>query len=453
MLLRFFGLNEDPFGVTPAPRFLYSSHTHREALASLKYGLQTNRGFTALIAPPGLGKTTLLYHFLNDIRPVARSVFLFDIDAECSPRELIGAILRDLGITPAATATGMHDQLNQVLLEESRAGRTVVIVVDEAQNLSESALETLRLLSNFETPRAKLLHIVMAGQLQLLDKLTEPSLVQLRQRITTFCRIDPFSAEETRDYICHRLTIAGYRGEALFSNESLDRIYAASGGIPRTINNLCFNALSICRALNQKQVAPGMVEEAIADLHLDAAPKAAAAVPIPSVEEIPLFSRPERESRESKRQTMVAVAALCASILAIVGFAEIRAHQLPPAPAPASVNTKVPTGSAVVPGLPQTVPLPAPESTQPPSNAPAVPVTSTARPFKVKVARHYTLRDVAMQYLGEFDEKRLREIQALNPELTDPDHLLAGQSIWLPGPPRTNLAQSEITPSDPRSIP
>src|SRR3954471_2806040 len=176
MLLRFFGLNEAPFGVTPEPRFLYPSRTHREALASLKYGLQANRGFTAMIASPGLGKTTLLYTHLNDIRAFARSVFLFDVDGDCSPRELIGSILSDLGITPAPTAAGMHDQLNKVLVEESRAGRTVVIVIDEAQNLSAAALETLRLLSNFETPRAKLLHIVLAGQLQLLDKLEQASL-------------------------------------------------------------------------------------------------------------------------------------------------------------------------------------------------------------------------------------------------------------------------------------
>src|ERR1017187_6587396 len=118
MLLEYFGFREDPFGVTPDPRCLYPSHTHREALASLQYGFHFNRGFTAIIAPPGMGKTTLLFRFLEDIWESARSVFLFDIDAECEPREFVGYILRDIGITPAQSSSEMHDQLYCALVKE-----------------------------------------------------------------------------------------------------------------------------------------------------------------------------------------------------------------------------------------------------------------------------------------------------------------------------------------------
>jgi type II secretory pathway predicted ATPase ExeA len=268
MQCRYFGLNEDPFGVTPDPRFLYYSHTHREALASLKYGSYSNRGFTALIAPPGMGKTTLLIRFLNDIRDSSHSVFLFDIDAQCEPRELIGRILRDIGIVPGQTGAAMHEQLNSVLVADARARRNFVIVIDEAQNLSEDALEVVRLLTNFETPRAKMVQIVLAGQPQLADKLMRPSLVQLRQRISTVCRLSPFSREETRAYIDHRLRLAGYAGSPLFSENALNLIAEASQGIPRAINNLCFNSLSICYALGNKKVCDWMVAEVIADQDL-----------------------------------------------------------------------------------------------------------------------------------------------------------------------------------------
>jgi general secretion pathway protein A len=268
MLLRYFEFREDPFGATPDPRCLYPSNTHREALASLKYGFYSNRGFTSLIAPPGMGKTTLLFRFLEDIRESARTVFLFDIDPECEARELVCHILRDIGVTPGPTSADMHEQLNSVLVAEALAGRKFVVVIDEAQNLSEAALEMVRLLTNFETPQAKLMQIVLAGHPQLDDKLRKPSLVQLRQRISTFCRLEPLSEKQVTAYINHRLNLVGYTGAPLFTKDALILITKASRGIPRNINNICFNALSICCALKGKQVDASMVSEAIADLQM-----------------------------------------------------------------------------------------------------------------------------------------------------------------------------------------
>ena len=174
MFLQYFGFQQDPFGATPDPRCLYLSGTHREALASLEYGFLSNRGFTAMIAPPGMGKTTLLCRFLENARGAARTVFLFDIDAECEPREFVAYILRDIGITPAQTSSEMHEQLTEALAKENRAGRKFVVVIDEAQNLSDAVLERVRLLTNFETSRGKLMQVVLSGQPQLSDKLMQP---------------------------------------------------------------------------------------------------------------------------------------------------------------------------------------------------------------------------------------------------------------------------------------
>ena len=268
MLLQYFGFREEPFGVSPDPRCLYLSRAHREALESLENGFYSNRGFIAMIAPPGMGKTTLLFRFLEDTRETARSVFLFDIDASCEPRDFVAYILRDIGITPGRTNSVMHQQLSGALVKETQAGRKFVVVIDEAQNLSDAVLERVRLLSNFETSRGKLIQIILSGQAQLSDKLLKASLVQLRQRISAICRIEPLTAEETVPYIDYRVKLAGYDGKPLFTEDAFKLITEASHGTPRTINNLCFNALSLCYALKSKRVDGSMVAKAIADLHL-----------------------------------------------------------------------------------------------------------------------------------------------------------------------------------------
>ncbi len=424
-MLRYFGLTDNPFGVTPEPRFLYPTGTHREALASLKYGFYSNRGFTALVAPPGLGKTTLLHAFLAEIRATARTVYLFNIDGQCSPKELIGSVLRDLGIAPASDASELYNQLNASLAEEARAGRIVVVVVDEAQNLSEAALELLRTLSNFETASAKLIHIVMAGQPQLSEKLMQPNLVQLRQRITTVCHIDPLSSEETRAYIEHRLQLAGYQGRPLFSEEAISLIAAASGGTPRTINTLCFNSLSICRALNEKQVTGSMVEEAVADLELIRKAGEGIAVSSEAVAEKTLPENEEERGARLGRPWSLAAAAVLLLLAAVswLGFSGLRAGQSHPIP---------PAQAAVSKPLPATAASPQAANIE----TPGVPTPAHgAEPFQVRVARHETLRDIALKYLGEFDGKRLQEIRALNPKLNNPNHIVPGQTIWLPGPP------------------
>src|SRR6202140_429634 len=194
MYLEFYNLKEQPFGVTPDPRFLYLGESHREALASLFYGIESDRGFVALIAQPGLGKTTLTFQMLEKLQQASRTVFLFQ--TQCNAKELFHYLLNGLGIdAEGMELVSMHNKLNQILSQEMLPGRRFVLAIDEAQNLDWGGLEAIRLLSNFETSRDKMLQILLIGQPQLAEKLASPELEQLQQRISVFARLEPLDSE------------------------------------------------------------------------------------------------------------------------------------------------------------------------------------------------------------------------------------------------------------------
>ena len=441
MLLQYFGFQEDPFGATPDPRYLYLSKTHREAMASLKFGFFSNRGFTAMIAPPGMGKTTLLFRFLEDIRKSARTVFLFDIDSECEPREFVGYILRDLGITPGKGSAEMHEQLSCALAKETRAGRKFVVVIDEAQNLSDAVLERVRLLSNFETSQGKLMQIVLSGQPQLAEKLMQPSLVQLRQRVSTICRIDPLSSEETVAYIEYWLKQAGYVGEPLFTKDALKLITEAGHGTPRTINNLCFNALSLCRAMKSKQVNGSMVAEVVADLQL--VPQSGASIGATSevADEQYYESEDEKEPKRLLKRLLLAAAALVVLCVAgMLGLAGLRTL-------PHSTNDERSLDQKALPAR-----VTAPVATDTAETKVTEPAQNPME-FEITVQPDQRLQDISVQYLGGFDLQRLHQIQALNPKLTDPDHIEIGQRIWLPGAPPAPVTRNPTFPTGERKLP
>jgi general secretion pathway protein A len=268
MFLDFYGLREQPFGVTPDPRFLYLSPTHREALASLFYGIDAERGFLALIAKPGMGKTNLLFQLLQQFRSKARTAFVFQ--TQCTSREFMRFLLLELGCEVSADQdlVTMHELFHRCLLQEAHAGRRFIVVVDEAQNLEPSVLETIRLLSDFETPQAKLLQIVLSGQPELADKLSRPSLRQLRQRVSLLSTLSPLPAEEVARYMNHRLRAAGSQDGALFTAAAVKMIAELSEGIPRNINNIAFSALSMGCALRQKTIDVGVIQQVAADFDL-----------------------------------------------------------------------------------------------------------------------------------------------------------------------------------------
>ena len=268
MFLDFWKLREQPFGVTPDPRYLYFSPGHREALATLFYGIETGRGFLSLIAQPGMGKTTLLFQLLRRWKGYVHSAFLFQ--TQCNSRDLIRYLLADLGLNnEGKDIVRMHSQLNDFLFRETKAGRRVVVFIDEAQNLSDPVLETVRLLSNFEAPDRKLLQIILAGQLEFGQRLSNPGLAQLRQRIAVRARLDPLSAPEVVRYVNHRLQVAGHKGPDLFTPGSLELVADLSGGIPRVINVLCFNALSFGFAVRCPRIDSAIIREAAMESALD----------------------------------------------------------------------------------------------------------------------------------------------------------------------------------------
>jgi general secretion pathway protein A len=267
-VLSFYGLPQQPFDVTPDPAYLYFSPSHRDALVSLKEGIEHFRGFMVLAAEPGMGKTTLLNKLMDELSNTAQVVFLFQ--TQCSPRELLCFILNELEVDHAGMdIVAMHRALNQTLLEEMLRGRRFVLIVDEAQNLQEPVLETIRLLSDFETTHSKLIQIVLAGQPQLADRLRKPGLVQLRQRIAILSSLKSLSAAQTGEYVAHRLRACGWSGSVIFTPDALAQIAESSEGVPRRINNLCFNALLAGFHRREEIISAEIVKEVAEKLNLD----------------------------------------------------------------------------------------------------------------------------------------------------------------------------------------
>ncbi len=267
LLYEQFGFRENPFGVTPNPKFLYESRTHSEAKASLVIGLECGVGFQALIASPGMGKTTLLFHVLQRFEQVAHTALLFQVHG--SSADFLRYLLSELGETHVPSdVAGIQNAINEFLIRQQHSGRTVIIVVDEAQNLDIEVLEALRLLSNFETASEKMLQIILAGQPQLAQTLAKPELGQLRQRISMFTTLAPFGREDTANYIEHRLRRAGYAGEALFTPSAVQAVWRHSSGIPRNINTLCFNALLLTHSTERKQIDGDAIAEVVRDRDL-----------------------------------------------------------------------------------------------------------------------------------------------------------------------------------------
>jgi general secretion pathway protein A len=283
--LNFYGLREQPFGVTPDPRYLYLSAAHKEAFASLYYGIEANRGFLGLIAKPGMGKTTILFHLLEKFRTTARTAFLFQ--TQCNSREFMRYLLAELGYEgDSQDFVRLHEEFNRRLLQEARAGNRLIVVIDEAQNLDASVLETVRLLSDFETPRAKLMHIILSGQPELADKLASPGLAQLRQRVSILHGLEPLPSWEIKSYIEHRMKIAGYEGEPVFTPDAYEAIADFTEGIPRNVNNFCFNALSLGYATQKKLIDLDTVKEVISDLDITKLTTAGARMREPEVEPV-----------------------------------------------------------------------------------------------------------------------------------------------------------------------
>jgi TonB family protein len=272
--LRHFGFRESPFGVTPNPEFLFSSRMHLNALQSMIQSIESNLGFTVLLGDPGMGKTTLVLQLLTQYRDSARTAFIFQ--TQCKRYELLRYLASELELpVMKRDEVSLHRRLKEMLVDEARAGRKVLIFIDEAQNLQHSSLEAIRLLSDFETARAKLLHIVLSGSARLGEMLLTPELSQLAQRISTVCRLGPLNPEEVNSYINFRLRVAGCKvAESLFSPESLTEAAEQSEGVPRVVNSICYRALSLAYSIGERRVSAMQVRQAARDLDLSRSPGA-----------------------------------------------------------------------------------------------------------------------------------------------------------------------------------
>jgi general secretion pathway protein A len=267
-----FGLAEPPFSVSPDPRFFYANPVYQEALATLHYGIEARKGFVIITGEAGTGKTTLLRMLMHNLDAAIHTAFIFN--PRLSFTALLRFILSDLGIeNPAKDRLKLMEQLNVYLIEQLRKGHTVALLVDEAQALSDEILEELRLLSNLETDRAKLIQIVLMGQPELEGKLDQDELRQLKQRVALRCRLLPLSQHEVGLYIDSRLKTAGYEGKELFAPDAVEKITHYSNGIPRLVNMICDNALVIASAASKKHVSAEMIEEVARDLKLTGQPR------------------------------------------------------------------------------------------------------------------------------------------------------------------------------------
>jgi len=261
----FYGFVAPPFSLNPDPRFLFLSQQHREALAGLMYAVSDAKGFAVLIGEIGTGKTTLVHTLLSEFGKRAKSAFVFN--PGMSRRDLYRYLLAEFRLEAQPSIEAATRKLREFLLEQFRDGQRVVVVMDEAHALSVELLEEVRLLCNFETSQAKLIQVLLVGQPELAERLAQPALRQLRQRVAVRLELRPFTFGETIDYVSSRLQTAG-RAERLFTEGGLASLYRYSGGSPRLINVLCDTALLSGFAHDQPHIDSRMIRRAARSLML-----------------------------------------------------------------------------------------------------------------------------------------------------------------------------------------
>ncbi len=266
MYEQFFGFTEKPFSVTPDTKYFFPSEKHEEALNNLLFAILERKGFAVITGEIGSGKTTVWHKMLN--RLVRGTKIGLIINTHLTPKQMMMAILEEFEVPYKDTwpKVKMLAALHRFLLEQISLGFNVVLVIDEAQNLNASTLEEVRMLSNLETEKEKLIQIILMGQPELRDILALPELEQLRQRIAVYYHLDPLTEEETRNYIAHRLKVAGSNGAVIFDDSALSKIYTYSGGVPRRINAICDRALLTGFIREQKTISAQIIDEVVCEI-------------------------------------------------------------------------------------------------------------------------------------------------------------------------------------------
>ena len=276
MYERFYNLRERPFALSPDPEYLYLSRVHREALDSIRYGIESRAGFIVITGDIGAGKTTLLQTILQRLDD--RTVVARLVNTTLEPRELLEAILLEFGLdTTGKSKPVLLRDLGQFLVKQRTEGRRPLLVVDEAQNLSAAGLEEIRLLSNLETEKSKLLQILLAGQPNLRDAIASPNLEQFRQRVAVSYHLTPLDVQETGAYIHSRLDHAAIGAPPRFPADAAELVHRRSGGVPRIINVICDAALVFGYAEERRQIDLSLIQDVVAELELTGVLQAATA--------------------------------------------------------------------------------------------------------------------------------------------------------------------------------
>lgn len=265
MYNEYYGLIRSPFEMTPDPSFLYMGEAHREGLATLVYAVNSGKGFVMLTGEVGTGKTTLLHALLSQLDSSTNSAFIFN--PRLDPMGFFRMLFEELGVGPACDSKAEYLlALNQYLIDKLAANERVLLIVDEAQNLSTEMLEEIRLLSNLETPTSKLIQIMLVGQPELQDLIDQPELRQLRQRISLRHHLRPFDEGEVTEYVNERLNKAGYTGRGIFKKKAIRELYYVTEGTPRMINNVCDGALLLGYARQETSLGADAIREVAHDL-------------------------------------------------------------------------------------------------------------------------------------------------------------------------------------------
>ena len=270
MYAAYFGLKENPFSLSPEPRYLFLSEQHRDALNCMIYGIKEKKGFVLISGDIGIGKTTICRSLINLLDDSVETALIFN--TAISDLDLLETVIGEYGIaiiSGSKTKKNYIDVLNDFLLRNFAAGKTAVLVIDEAQNLSHGVLEQIRMLSNLETETEKLIQIILIGQPELSNTLMLPALRQLNERITVRYALKPLSPREVREYIQHRLTIAQGPGSLKFTKGAFNLIYTFTEGIPRRINALCDRALLIAYTKNVSKIDRKIVKLAVHDIGIN----------------------------------------------------------------------------------------------------------------------------------------------------------------------------------------
>jgi len=267
MYSKFFGFKDKPFNVTPDTKFFFHSEKHEEALNSLVFAVMDRKGFAVVTGDIGSGKTTVWHQMLNQLGSDTKTALI--TNPSLTPKQMIMAILDEFEVVykDRWPKIKMLNALNTYLIEQISLGFNVLVLIDEAQNLSPASLEEVRMLSNLETEKEKLLQIILMGQPELREILALPELEQLRQRIAVYYHLYPLDQEETLDYIQHRLAIAGSDGGPFFDGSSFRKIFEYSGGVPRKINTLCDRALLTGFIRGTSHITEEIIDEAANEIN------------------------------------------------------------------------------------------------------------------------------------------------------------------------------------------